>query len=94
MKNKYHVHFLFLGIFTILLNVILIYFFKEVTHPLVFLILNFLSCLFLLPNAIHSIQDEQEPSPTDWRIFFGILIWTIGSVFGLIIFILYYFNLI
>lgn len=89
MKNKYHVKFLFLGIFTVLLNIVLIYFFKDTTHPFVFLILNFLSCLFLLPNAIHNIQAGQDPTPTDWRIFFGLIIWTIGSIIGLIICVVY-----
>jgi len=88
MKNKYHVQLLFLGIFTILLNIVLLYFGSEFTHPLVYIILNILTCVLLLPNAIHSIKDEEAGS-TDWKIFFGLIIWTIASVVGLIIYIIY-----
>ena len=92
MKNKFRTFFLLLAIFTFLTDFVLMYFFMDCIPGILFVVLLLLSCLFLLPNSIYCIQADQNPTPTDWRIFYSIIIVSALFLICIIIYVLYYFN--
>lgn len=94
MNNRFRVISFFLGILIFFINVLLFVFSELYINDFAFVLLCFLSLLLMLPNAIFSIQEEQNPGPTAWKSFFTVVIGCIGFFIWLVICILRLFNLV
>ena len=85
MKTKYCILFLILSIITFIGYLVLITFFNDDVSGIIHVFMLLLSCIFLLPYSIYSIQPEQKPTPVDWRIFYSVIFFIVVFVICLIV---------